>query len=234
MLNSLFFFIQIIIIFFLSRLLTQNLFNFFFILTKSRQWSINLLAVLLLPGTIVHELSHWFVAELFGVATGEINLMPRDEGSGIKMGSVKIAKADIFRRTFIGLAPFFMGMILITLASHFLPNNLSMIANLSLQQILFSLIALLVIFLISNTMFSSAKDMEVAFVPFAITVVILLAFYYFDIQLTSKITEPINNLLTKVNYAFLVTIIIDALFFLIVKVSLHFSSKMLKRTIVYN
>ena len=114
------FIILLSIIFLVSRSFSKNLYAFFFLITSSKTWALRLTALFLIPGTTLHELSHWFTAELLQVATGKIELWPKaDEASGIKMGSVQIAKVDVFRRTIIGIAPLISGITLLTLVLSF-------------------------------------------------------------------------------------------------------------------
>jgi hypothetical protein len=77
--------------------------------------------VVVLPGVVVHELSHWLMARLLGVRTGRIQLMPqRGKTSGtrrrkITLGSVSVARTDPLRSTLIGVAPLLGGVTVILL-----------------------------------------------------------------------------------------------------------------------
>jgi len=62
-----------------------------------------------LPGTLVHELSHWIVARLLGVRTGRIEIWPRRQKGAVWLGSVQIGRADPVRSSLIGLAPLITG-----------------------------------------------------------------------------------------------------------------------------
>lgn len=83
------------------------------LLTGKRQAGLTLYAVLTLPGTILHELSHWAVAEILRVETGEITILPRaDTGeSNQRLGSVMTGRTDPVRGFLIGLAPFVTGIL---------------------------------------------------------------------------------------------------------------------------
>jgi hypothetical protein len=71
-------------------------------------------SLVFLPGTIIHELSHWIVAEILQVRTGAITIFPDLEGEGEgdnqRLGSVATARSDPFRGFLIGLAPFMSGL----------------------------------------------------------------------------------------------------------------------------
>ncbi len=97
-------FIEIVILFLLSRLVSRTLSGFM---------SINLLSLIFLPGIIVHELSHFFIAVILFVPVGDIEFTPKKNDNGVKLGSIEIARTDPIRRSLIGFAPVFVGLALI-------------------------------------------------------------------------------------------------------------------------
>lgn len=72
-----------------------------------------LLAIIYFPGTVLHELSHYFAAKLLFVQTGRISLLPHFKEDGLELGSVQIAKTDFLRRFLIGIAPLVTGVSLL-------------------------------------------------------------------------------------------------------------------------
>ena len=66
------FFGLFIFLFLLSKSLSGQLGLLIFRLTESREWTAGVLAVLFLPGTIVHEFAHAAFAHALGVYVGEI------------------------------------------------------------------------------------------------------------------------------------------------------------------
>lgn len=148
------FLIELLILFLLSKNLTNHLFNFFYRTTKSKNLSIYLMSLLFLPGTVIHELSHMFMAIILQIPVGHMELMPKLIGQDLKMGSVQIAKSDPLRRVMIGMAPFLFGVSIIIGMFFYVSKN-----NLFNNQ-LFILILSYLVFEIGNTMFSSKKDME--------------------------------------------------------------------------
>ncbi len=130
-----------------------------------------ILIILLFPGTVVHELAHLFTAEILGVRTGKLTLVPESlEGEEIKAGAVMIAHTDPLRRTLIGLAPFSVGIAALATASYFLLQNINNIN-------LITIIIFYIMFAISNSMFSSQEDMK-GVIPFMITVALFAAAGY--------------------------------------------------------
>ena len=72
--------------------------------------------IIFLPGTLVHELSHWLMAKLLAVRTGRIELWPRAQKNGaVWLGSVQIARTDPVRASLVGLAPLLSGSLLAAL-----------------------------------------------------------------------------------------------------------------------
>lgn len=145
------FLLLLLFVFLLSQKVTRLLSNFLMRTFHSHGATIQILSLLFLPGVILHEFSHLLVANLLFVQTGEIEFLPEIHGNQVKMGSVAVAKTDPFRRFLIGVAPIVGGFGAILLFSYYLFATL-----ISWQSILL----LYIIFQISNTMFSSSKDME--------------------------------------------------------------------------
>lgn len=160
-------FIELGILFFLSRFLTRAL-SFL---------PINLISFIFLPGIILHELAHLLVANVLFVPTGEIEFMPKQEEGHIKLGSVAIAKTDPVRRFLIGIAPILAGLSVIFASFYF-----NVFENLNFWG---SVLAVYVIFVIGNTMFSSRKDIEGSLILLVLIFIIFLSLYIlgFRIQL---------------------------------------------------
>lgn len=137
------------------------------------------MAFLFFPGTILHELAHLIMAGILFVPVGQIDLWPKLEEDGIKLGSVAIAETDIFRRFVVGAAPFLFGVALLLAILYFGVSN-----NLLSNQI-FIIIMLYLTFEIGNTMFSSKKDMEGALELFGGILFVLLVFYFLGVRIPS-------------------------------------------------
>lgn len=168
---------ELILLFFLSRRVINSLYRLFFRLTKSQGVARTVVTLLFLPGTVIHELSHFLAATLLFVRTGEIRLLAQVEEGRVKTGTIEVAKTDPFRRLLIGLAPFFFGFALLTLAGFwytkvFLSQDLGTLFSYKETYFL-----LYLFFQISNTMYSSREDLE-GFLPVIfVLVVVTLAFY---------------------------------------------------------
>lgn len=216
---------ELVILWLLTRKLTQNLYVALFLLTKSRPFAISMISFLFFPGTVIHELSHLFTAEILGVKTGGLVLSPEGlEESNVRTGSVMIAKTDPIRRAVIGIAPLFVGVTTLTILSSFLPNlsaqttlnfqNGILFSSISIYYLLFTLYSL---FAVSNSMFSSPEDME-GFPAVAIALSLLgVALYFsgitvgFPLQWADTINRVLSNLTTNMGYIVLFNLLLFGL-----------------------
>lgn len=175
--------IELILLYLLSRKLTQTLFLTVYLLTKSRSMAVSLLSILFFPGTVIHELSHLFMAEILGVRTGGFSLVPEAiEKKQVRTGSVFISQTDPFRRATIGLSPIFVGLAALSVIAYFLsPANQDSLCFLFSQPCrhpnIITVVLFYLLFAIGNTMFASPEDME-GVVPVVIVVSLLVAAAY--------------------------------------------------------
>lgn len=167
--------VELILLYLLSRWVTQALFRTAYRLMKARSVSISFVTLLLFPGTVIHELAHLFTAEVMGVRTGKLTLVPEaiqnpPAGGEIRTGSVAIAKTDPFRRAIIGLAPLLVGLVALTVLTQLYsiyvqPSNPLTIITISYYYLLFA---------ISNSMFPSSTDMKGVW-PIAIVFFVIIS-----------------------------------------------------------
>lgn len=163
--------------------------------TLSQFMSINFLSLIFLPGVIIHELSHFFVAAILFVPVGDMEFIPKKSENGIKLGSIEIGKTDPIRRSIIGFAPVFMGLMIIIGAVYLFTSNITFLKEREIYIFLASILGIAyLLFAISNTMFSSKRDME-GTIEILITLFIILGVSYilgFRLDITH-----LNNILTK-------------------------------------
>ena len=167
-----FFLFEFFVLFLLSRTLTTTL---------SRFLPIQAFSFLFLPGVVIHELSHLLTAAILFVPVGEIEFMPKEREGGVKLGSVEIGSTDPIRRAIVGFAPVLVGIIVVLELINFVTDSSSIVRTIELNSILKIAIFIAVfylVFAISNTMFSSSKDMEgtVTLIVALLTIAILLYF----------------------------------------------------------
>jgi hypothetical protein len=100
----------------LQRWISAHVQGVAFLLTGNMRAAMWFFWVLFLPGTIVHEVSHWLTAKLLGVKTSRFSLWPTVKRKGeLQMGAVQVNLADPFRHSLIGLAPLIFGTIVVLL-----------------------------------------------------------------------------------------------------------------------
>src|SRR4051812_26423996 len=96
------FLLEIICLYFFSKLLIQSIAQIVYSKTHSHKAIVYVLAVLFLPGTIIHELAHAITAGVMLVHVGEIEFVPQITERGVKLGSAQIGVTDPIRRSLIG------------------------------------------------------------------------------------------------------------------------------------
>lgn len=162
---------------------------------------ITLYSILFLPGTIIHELSHWIVAEVVQVRTGTITIFPNLDDDSLessqRLGSVAMVKTDPFRGFLIGLAPFISGLAILAVLGRLLATSFS-------SDYLWWQIALIVygIMVIGNSMMISESDRRTwpFIIIFFLLIIILISRYYPWVFLDHEafyigIIKPVNGVL---------------------------------------
>ena len=90
-----------------------------FLLTGNPVIALYAYFALLLPGILVHELSHWVVAQALGMRTGKLSLRPRARRDGrVQMGALEYQRVDALRESVVGLAPLLAGTAVVLLIAH--------------------------------------------------------------------------------------------------------------------
>ncbi len=90
------------------------------ILTRNYNLMVWTFAIFFLPGVLLHELSHFFMAKLLRIPTGNLSLIPEPMRNGkLRMGYVEIIRTDYLRDSLVGAAPFIVGMIIVAYISIF-------------------------------------------------------------------------------------------------------------------
>ncbi|MGB8645033.1 MAG: hypothetical protein WCF84_07330 [Anaerolineae bacterium] len=155
---------------FLQRWLHQHIQGLTFAVTGDPGCAMRFLFILLLPGVILHEASHWVVANLLFVRTGKVNLgLSRARGKQFSLGSVTVERSDSFRESLIGVAPFFVGLGAIILIAGYgfdLWPNTTLSYKEMLDRVLstandwLTWVDLYLIFAVSTAMIPSESDRE--------------------------------------------------------------------------
>lgn len=174
--------VELVILWVSARWVFQGMYDVLVFSGLSRKSSVRILAFIFLPGTLLHELSHFLAAEGLGVRAGDFTIFPKDEGHGIKMGSVRVERTDPVRSFFIGIAPLVTGVLF--LSAIFFGIEYAQSQNLLLRyELILYTVGGYSLFVIVNMMFSSKKDLEacVEFIGFLIIIFAVLFFWGGDV-----------------------------------------------------
>ncbi len=199
-----------------------------FLLTRDYQIALIVYFVLLLPGVVVHELSHWLMAKLLGVQTGKIHIWPKTKGrSQMRFGSVEVACTDPVRSSLIGLAPLLSGSLIVLLIGEWVlgvSNVAAVILQGDVAAIWDNLLAhvrvpdfwlwLYLIFAVSNAMLPSESDRE-QWRPVLIFLSLVVVVFYLTgwvPQIPPAIADWLLDGIGYLAYAFGLTVVVDAVF----------------------
>lgn len=207
-------FIQSTTIFFLSRNNFNHLFYFFRKFFHNENTVYSLVSLVFLPGTIIHELSHFFAAMILFLPVKDIQIFPKFKDNQIKLGHVLYVKKDFLRGILVGIAPFFGALLFFFVLGFFklFPNE-----NLGLNIALIYLI-----FTVSSVMFSSKQDLVdiVYLIPFILFLLIIgyvfqPIFSSFNLPYFEKVITGLEFFLNNVNYYLFLSILIHVFLILI-------------------
>jgi hypothetical protein len=209
----------------MKRWLSRHLYGLGLLLSGSHDVAILLYFLLLLPGVLVHELSHWLTAKFLRVPTGTITLGPSWKGKGTtRLGSVSVAKADPLREGLIGMAPLITGSVLILVIAYAvfgmtgppeLAADLQPGAALTKWRSYMAVpdlwLWVYLIFSISNAMLPSESDRQAWL--YLVLYGCLAAVVLYGFGLLGQVSSPLSVFLLKglnhLAFAFLLTILID-------------------------
>lgn len=83
----------------------------------ARRWGL-LYALVVLPGTFLHELSHWLVATVLGGQPGSLTIVPVRAERGWRLGSVGMRRVRWFNALPIGIAPLLLAPLAVLALTH--------------------------------------------------------------------------------------------------------------------
>lgn len=185
-----------------------------------------LYALLFFPGTLIHELSHFFAAEILQVKTGEIHLFPKREENYVTLGHVMVAKTDMIRSLLIGSAPFFVGVVALCaiVLFHFQgvrsePFSFSLILSdfFAAFKDPLTLFALYFIIVISHAMFLSENDRkEILLVPVSFVFFGILFYLLKDfISVPQSVTNFLTRTVTLLDISLAIVLLFNIVFFIL-------------------
>lgn len=164
---------------------------------------IYLYSLFFLPGTILHELSHWLVAEILQVPTGKFEVLPDLTASSQgeeRLGYVMTARTGPFRGFLIGFAPLFTGISLLIILGYVLNNLWGTAPWWQIVLVIYGLIV------ISNSMLVSSADRRNWPLIAIIAILIISIFWYLGLSFSPNLSTLFSNILVRINQALGLTI----------------------------
>jgi len=173
---------------FLLRALHRELQAVFLLVTRRLEVALVIFSILFLPGVLLHELSHFVMAKILFVRTGDFSLVPRQlEDGRLLLGYVETAPTDFLRDSLIGVAPLISGGLFVIYVGRVRLNMVGLwdsFFGLDLATAMASLgvvyrqpdfwIWFYLLVAVSSTMFPSSSDRR-KWLPVIIAIVLLLA-----------------------------------------------------------
>lgn len=202
--------------------MTTNLSRLVHKLGGNQHSAIIVWSIIFLPGTLIHEISHFLVAALTGARTGKVEIFPEylenesnNEGSArVALGSVQTQKLNPIQGFLVGIAPFLTGIALLIWLASLLQTSYSA------GNIWIFLLEGYFFFTIANSFFPSWQDIKQTIPLIIISVLISFLVWYFGFQVSlssnSYVWTILDSLWKAVGISVLLNLaIIGVLFFLL-------------------
>jgi hypothetical protein len=202
--------LEIAILFIFSRNLTKQISSFVYKKTKNKTITLWVVALMFFPGTFLHEVSHLVMAQILGLPTGRVRLIPYFEDNRLVLGSIPIAHVSQWKTTLTGVAPFITGSFLLAgiLYMGTSTQSLSPLAYLGLGYSIFVLI---------NTLFPSNADLKGAWKIGVIIVAFAIAGIVLGVKVPT-IPEKIEIMLELLTKMAIIPIVLDGVLLALIKI----------------
>jgi hypothetical protein len=214
-----------------ERWIHRHLQGVMLLLTGDREIAVLLYALPLLPGILLHELSHALAAVLLGVRVGRISIRPQLAGQRVQLGFVPVEKTDAVRASLIGLSPLLAGSAAILSIGYWVFGLDALGAALAAgdrANLIPGLLSALrapdawlwayVIFAVSNTMLPSRTDRQ-AWTPLLLFLLLIGALLWaagFWPAIVAGLAEPVTTALRWLAIMCALTVGIDLPFMLLI------------------
>ena len=244
---------SLIILLFLQRWIHTHLHGLSLLLMGKPERAVVLYALILFPGVLLHEVSHWLAATFLGVRTGTLSLIPKQQSDGtIQLGYVEYYKGrtlDPVRESIIGGAPLITGTLVILLIGFKVFNVPALAESLQSGQIselsralgqVYQtpdfLIWLYLLFAISNGMMPSKSDRRAW--PAFIVVMAILAVIVYLLGLGDRVmiglAEPAAIVFGYLGLAFSMAVGVDIFFMVVLSISENLIGRIKGVSVVYS
>jgi hypothetical protein len=242
-----------IILLLFQRWIHTHLHGLSLLLTGRPERAVYLYALVLFPGVLLHEFSHWLTATLLGIRTGKFSLIPQRQNDGsITLGYVEYYKGSSLgpiRESLVGGAPLLAGTAVILLISYAvldvtrlaLAVQTGHIDNLylALDELLatpYFWLWLYLLFAIGNAMMPSPSDRRAwpAFLGISAAVVLVLYLLGFTEALLDGLAGPVTIAFSYLGIAFTITIVVDLIFMALITILEKVIGRLRGVSVVYN
>jgi len=215
----------------LERWIHQHIHGVALLATRQDDAAVLLYGLPLLPGVMLHELSHWLAAKLLGVKTAGMSLLPQRQRDGhVRLGSVTIYQTDVVRASLIGVAPLISGSLAVLAMGQWVFGVGALgeaLQSGKVEAITQSLAAALsapdmwlwlyLLFAVANAMLPSESDREtwppvILFLAVVVLAAYVLGFSSFLLDLAPLVTSALRWLAV----AFALTIVADVPFVIVI------------------
>ena len=202
------------IIFLTSKRFINQIYLLFLKVFKNKKAAVWGMAILFLPGTVVHELSHLMMALVLRVPTGPMSIWPKIIGDSpavggtvpfrVKVGHIMVAKTSPFKLTLIGVAPMIVGLTIIYFVGFYTRG----------ENFLFTprvIIMIYILFVTSTSMFSSKQDLKSLLITLPVAILIMAAIYLsgVKIMIEGNLIDVLRKILVDLNRSLILTVGID-------------------------
>jgi hypothetical protein len=209
----------------LERWIHRHLQGLWLLILRDPDLALMLYSIVMLPGVLLHEVSHWVTATVLLVRTGRFSLIPaRMPDGSLRLGFVETEATDFIRESLIGAAPLVFGAAAIILVGYprlgVEPVGAALAAAdpSALVDALRQMVRLpdfwlwlYLIFTIANSMLPSASDRRGWWRTALVVGVVLAILFYlgFGTAVLDALDGPINAALRALALAFTVTVGLD-------------------------
>ncbi|MCA9868934.1 MAG: hypothetical protein KDI03_06675 [Anaerolineae bacterium] len=238
----------VILLYWLQRWITQHVQGIGLLLFNNADYGMALLWLVLLPGILLHEGSHWITAKVLGLKTGKFSFTPNTVKGQIVLGSVEVQRSNAFKDSLVGLAPFLAGTLALLILGYavFDVGALGRAWEDNAWQRMFNLLVgtlrvddaflwLYLVFAISNAMMPSPSDREswrLVLIYVGVVFLLLLVFGWLP-TLSDALVQQLDAGLRMLTWAFGLALVVDAVLAVVLALLELLASALLRRKVVY-
>ncbi len=223
--------VALLLLVFFQRWIHAHLHGVSLLLTGRAELALAVYAVILFPGVLLHEASHWLSATLLGVRTGGVSLLPRRQPDGtLQLGYVEYYRGrtlDPLRESLIGGAPLIAGTAVILFIGYRIFGVTSLAAAVqtgdinALAAAMAELVAtpafavwLYLLFAVGNAMLPSKSDRHAwpAFLLWLTALTVVVAFATRGSAVLDNLAGPVATFFGYLAVALYIAIAVDILF----------------------